>query len=623
MAPAPPAHPGPGPDPGPAPAAAPSAAYRLLREATRHSAGPAAAVLACSTVSAAAAVAFPAVLGHTVDLLTGRSAEASRWVVLCAALVAAEVVFDALVALCTGVTNARSTAWLRTRALAGLLATEPRRAARFRTGDLVTRLSANAAEAGNAPAGAATALAAVLPPVGALVALLLIDLWTAAVFLAGLPVLVLVLRAFTRSSSDSVTRYQQVQSEVATRLVETLAGARTVAAAGTVRRERARILAPLPELGAQGSRMWAVHGRAVARSGVLLPLLVTAVLAVGGIRLAAGDMTLGELLAASRYAALAAGIGAVAGPLGTLVRSRAAAQRTVELLALPPTRHAGLPLPPGGPGTLELRGVTVVRGGAAVLRDVNVLVPGGATAAVVGPSGAGKSVLAAVAGRLTDPDWGEVLLDGVPLALVEPGALRHEIGYAFERPALYGATVGGAIAFGPYDPGPERVRAAADAAGAHTFVRLLPQGYDTPLTDAPLSGGELQRLGLARAFAHAGRLLILDDATSSLDTVTERAVNQALIDDVRPGTRLIVAHRVSSAARADLVIWLDDGRVRATGPHAALWTDPAYRAAFTGPAADGPDCGPEPDCGPVPEGPAGGPVPDRPDRPDRPDGAGL
>jgi ATP-binding cassette, subfamily B, bacterial len=173
-----------------------------------------------------------------------------------------------------------------------------------------------------------------------------------------------------------------------------------------------------------------------------------------------------------------------------------------------------------------------------------------------------------------------VLLDGVPLTETDPSELRREVGYAFERPVLFGETVGAAIGFGPYEPTVCEIGAAAQAAGADTFVRLLPGGYSARLADAPLSGGELQRLGLARAFAHAGRLLILDDATSSLDSVTELHVGRALVHDVRTGTRLLIAHRVSSAARADLVAWVEDGRIRRVGPHERLWEEPDYRAVF-------------------------------------------
>ncbi|WP_078854092.1 ABC transporter transmembrane domain-containing protein [Streptomyces sp. NRRL F-5135] len=587
----PPSAPGACPGPPPAPASgspAPPTGTSLLLGAARHSAGRTLAVFLCSAASAAASLAAPALLGRTLDLLLGRDDSADFWLTVCAVVITAEVLLDAVVAWLSGTVAARSTAWLRVRGLRAVLDARPEDGARFSPGDLTTRLSANATEAGNAPVTVAALAASLLAPAGALVALFLIDVWTAVAFLVGLPLLVLVLRAFTRDSSESVARYQRVQSDLAARLLEALGGARTIAAAGAEGRERARILAPLAELSAQGRRMWLVHGRAVARGGVLMPLLTTAVLAVGGLRVAAGRISVGELLAVSRYAALAAGVGAVAGLLGTLVRSRSAARRTAGPAALPALAYGAGSLPPDGPGTLELRGVTVVREGRALLSDVELRIPGGASAAVVGRSGAGKSMLAAVAGRLTDPDEGEVLLDGVRLETVARDPLRREVGYAFERPVLFGDTITEALADGPGRIPESVVRSAARAASADAFVRLLPRGYATPPGRAPLSGGELQRLGLARAFARAGRLLILDDATSSLDTVTERQVERSLARRVRPGTRLVVAHRLSSAARADLVIWLENGRVRAVGPHTELWRDPEYRGIFTtpGPAAD-------------------------------------
>ncbi|MCS0635692.1 ABC transporter ATP-binding protein/permease [Streptomyces sp. LP05-1] len=596
--------PGPAPEkPGDGPGKDPedrSAADRLLWRAARHSGGRGAAILVCSVASALAALAEPAVLGRALDLLLGHDPAAGRLVLLCTALIVAEVVLDAVVALLTGTTNARSTAWLRGRAVTRLLAASPEHAARFAPGDLATRLTANATEAGTVPASAAAGLAALLPPLGGVAALLLIDAWTAAAFLAGVPLLLLLLRAFARSSTESVSRYQRVQSAMAGRLLETLAGAHTVAAAGTAARERHRILTGppgLPELAAEGRAMWLVYGRAVAHSGVLMPVLVCVVLAVGGIRLAQGALGVGELVAASRYAALAAGVGAVSGLLGAVVRGRAAARRTAEVPALPPLPHGRALLPPGGPGALELRGVTVERAGTAVLADVDLTLPGGATVAVVGRSGAGKSLLAAVAGRLLAPDRGRVLLDGVDLAALDPAELRREVGHAFARPALFGATVGAAVAFGAASPDDGAVRSAGRAAGADGFVQRLPGGYRTPVADAPLSGGERQRLGLARAFAHAGRLLVLDDAMSSLDTVTQREVERALTQQVRPGTRLLVTHRLSRAAGADLVVWLDRGRVRATGPHHELWRDPGYRALFAVPE---PDTEPAPAAAPVP-----------------------
>jgi len=178
-----------------------------------------------------------------------------------------------------------------------------------------------------------------------------------------------------------------------------------------------------------------------------------------------------------------------------------------------------------------------------------------------------------VAARLRDPDVGDVLLDGVPLRALTRSSLRTAVGVAFERPTLVGATVGDAIGGRA-----SRVEDSARAVHAHEFVSRLPEGYATPLTEAPMSGGELQRLGLARAWP-ATRLLVLDDATSSLDMVTEMRISETLTA-AGGRTRLVVTHRRSTAARADLVVWLVDGRIRAVAHHEELWADPEYRAVF-------------------------------------------
>jgi ATP-binding cassette subfamily B protein len=320
---------------------------------------------------------------------------------------------------------------------------------------------------------------------------------------------------------------------------------------------------------------------------LIAPALQVIVLAVAGAELARHQITPGELVAASQYAILAVGIGASTGLLNRLGRARGGARRAAGLLACQQpcygTRHRLLP----GPGELRLTGVTVRRGAETVLRDLDLTVPGGAAVAVVGRSGSGKSTLAGLAGRLADPDAGTVTLDGTDLRALSKEALRTAVGYAFERPALFGATPLDAIAFGIWRPSPRQVMDAAAASRTDGFLLRLPGGVRTPLHEVPMSGGEAQRLGLARAFAHAetARLLILDDATSSLDTVTEMLVSGALTGRLGDRTRLIIAHRVTTAARADLVAWLDGGTVRALAPHATLWTDARYRALF----ASGPD----------------------------------
>ncbi|MES5817471.1 ABC transporter ATP-binding protein [Streptomyces sp. RG80] len=538
------------------------------------------ALCLASTAATGAGLLLPAALGRALDLLLAGT-PATRWVLYCAALVLLTALLDACETVLGGTVDARTTAWLRRRLTSHVLAVGPRATTRFGPGDLVARLVGNAAQAGTAPTARAALLAALAAPVGALVALALIDPWLAAVWLAGAPVLVLLLRALARDTQDCVTRYQEVQGRIAAALSEAVGGHRTIAAAGTADRETARILRPLPELSLAGHRMWRVQGRAAGRSVAVAPLLQLGVVAVAGYLLTRHRLTVGEVLAASRYAVLATGVGVLVGQLAGLARARAAAGRLDEVLAEPATEYGKRRLP-AGPGRLELRGVTARRGGRTVLDGVDLVVPGGSTLAVVGRSGAGKSLLAALAGRLADPDEGEVLLDGVPLRELTHDALRGSVGHAFERPALLGGTLEEEIGLGLASPSPARIRAAARAAHADDFVTRLPAGYATRCADAPRSGGESQRLGLARAFAHGSRLLVLDDALSSLDTVTEARISRSLVGTGTDGTRLLIAHRAATAARADTVAWLDEGRVRAVGRHEELWALPGYRAVFAG-----------------------------------------
>ena len=555
--------------------AAPPAA--LLNSATRHSGARCIALCLMSTASTGAGLLLPAALGRTLDLLLAHS-PATPWVLYCAGIVLLLALLDAGETVLSGTVDARTTGWLRRRLTGHVLAVGPRAAARFGPGDLVARLVGNAAQAGTAPAARAALLAALAGPLGGVVALGLIDPWLAAVFLAGGPLLTLLLRAFARDTTRCVADYQQVQGRIAGSLAEAVAGHRTIEAAGTADKEAARILRPLPELSRAGHRMWRVQGRAAAQASAVAPLLQLGVVAVAGLLLTRHRLSVGEVLAASRYAVLAAGVGVLVGQFASLARARAAAGRLDEVLAEPAVTYGERRLPPG-PGHLELRGVTARRGERTVLDGVDLDVPGGTTLALVGRSGTGKSLLAALAGRLAEPDAGEILLDGVPLPDLTHKDLRLSVGYAFERPALLGTTIEDALTLGLQPPSPARVREATHLARADDFVHRLPKGYATACADAPRSGGESQRLGLARAFAHDGRLLILDDALSSLDTVTEAQIAESLTQGPA-GTRILIAHRASTAARADAVAWLDGGRVRAVGTHAELWRTAGYRAVF-------------------------------------------
>ncbi|GAA4057146.1 ABC transporter ATP-binding protein [Streptomyces shaanxiensis] len=550
---------------------------------------------AVSLLLAGVYIALPAVVGRTVDAVLGRG-DTALWLTLSAVTVALLVVCDAADDYAGAVANARCTAWLRHTLLGHVLDLGAPAARRHTPGDLVARLVGNTARAGSAPSGLVWAVTELVPPVGAVVALALIDPWLCLTFLAGLPLVVLVVRAFIRDVSDLNDRYFATQGDIATRFVDALTGIRTITAAGTTAREAERVLTPLPELHRHGLGMWRAFARVSARDAAIVPLLEVAVLAVAGLGLAQGRITPGQMLAASGYVLLATGVSSLVASVHRLAFARATAGRIAEVLAEPAMAYGDARLPSGGGGRLEFRGVTVRNpAGDAALDSIDLDVPAGALTAVVGRSGSGKSLLAALAGRLADPDEGDVRLDGVPLRAVGRAELRRAVAYGFERPVLLGDTFADAIGFGPRTPGGGEVRAGATAARADAFVRTMPEGYGTRLAAAPLSGGETQRVGLARAFvqsAPCGRLLVLDDVTASLDTVTEHHIGQALTGTgpLAHRTRLVVTHRASTAARADVVVWLDAGRVRGVGTHRELWAQAGYRAvlrAEDGPGRDG------------------------------------
>jgi ATP-binding cassette subfamily B protein len=535
------------------------------------------ALLAVAAASSAAAeLALPLVIGRTVDaLVTGR--DTGRWLTWALALVGVLVVADPVRDLLAGLAPAGRTAELRRRLVRHTLALGARRP--DPPGDVVSRVITGAAEAGQGGVAAVLAVVAVVPVAGAVAVLAYLDPWLIAGYLAGAVAIGALLRLHVRDTSDAVVRYQRAQAGIAARLSDVLAGRRTVAAAGTAPAEIRRCLSPLRELSAAGHGTWHVLARSAGQSALAGPLLQLSVVAVGGWLLARGRLTPGELLAAVQYGALGAGIGGLVAGFGRVARARAGARRVAEVLDRPAPRYGRRELPPG-PGTLTFRDVTVRADGVAVLARVNLTLPGGRPVAVVGRSGSGKSALAALAARLTDPDEGVVRLDGVPLADLSADTLRREIGVAFERPALVGATVADAVGLA-HDRPAASVPGALRAACAGTFVSRLPRGAATALADAPLSGGEIQRLGLARAW-HARRLLVLDDATSSLDTATEAEILRLLTAGDAGRTHLIVAHRAGTAAQCATVVWLDGGRVRAVAPHRRLWADPDYRAVFGG-----------------------------------------
>lgn len=524
-------------------------------------------------VEAATTLALPAVLAGAVDAALGhRPGHAYLLLALVLALAAAA---NAVAAAAGPACSAEATAELRGRLVRHLLALGP--GGRLRggppPGDLAARLLGSAGDAGGrlpALLGAATAL---LTSTGAILGLALLSPWLALTFFAGVVPGVVLIRLFLRQAGPVFARYQEVQAELAARLGGALSGLRSIRAAGAEQHEAARVLAPLPDLSAAGHALWRAQRRTAWQATLLIALVEVLVLTTAGALLADGTLAPGALAAAAGWAALGAGLFEQVEALVGVAHARAGQARADELLALAPSPAGTAALPAGGRGEVAFRGVVVRDGERVLLGPLDLTVPGGRTVALVGRSGSGKSLLAALPGRLRDPDEGEVLIDGVPVGALAPSELRQAVGYAFGRPALVGRTVRDALAGAG--------EAEAAAARADGFLRRLPAGWDTPLDELRLSGGELQRLGLTRLLARPARVLVLDDATSGLDLATEYQVTRALDHATHGRTRLIVAHRAPVAARADLVAWLDAGRLRALAPHTDLLPHPAYRAALS------------------------------------------
>jgi ATP-binding cassette, subfamily B, bacterial len=551
---------------------------RMLLYAVRQAPGWTALMVLAAVMGDASALLLPAAVARAVDAAVA-GAPQGQDVVWVGSLIGLGMAGEVLSMWSAAASGAMVALALRRSLVGRVLRAGLPGQRHFTPGDLTSRMVTGASQASGLVQAMLSVADSALLAAGGVAGLALIDWPLAVAFIVSVPVAVVAMRRFVTQISQLMTRYQELQGRLSALLVESLAGSRTIAASGTTAREAQRVLEPLPALAEVGWATWEAQRRAVWKLSLLSPLAELTVLGVAGAAVSAGRISPGQWIAAAGYVTIALGLTGVVDTLLQVASIRAGTTRLAEVLSLPAGPGGCLPVPPG-PGRISFRSVRVRLGDEIVLDAVDLDIPPGKLVAVVGRSGAGKSTLAALAGGLLAPDEGQVLLDGAELASLHPGQLRRAVAYAFERPALLGETVHDMIACGPGPVSRAQVETAAALASADGFIRRLPRSYDTALAEAPLSGGERQRLGLARAVTGDPAVLILDDATSSLDTATEAEVTSTLTRLLAGRTRIVVAHRAGTAARADLVVWLENARVRAVAPHDNLCREPAYRTMF-------------------------------------------
>jgi ATP-binding cassette subfamily B protein len=424
------------------------------------------------------------------------------------------------------------------------------------------------------------------------VILLVMDWRLALLSLAFLPALLLVTWRFSRRLQPILKDVQQRIADVTAAAEENVVGSRIV-------RIFAREDDELAKFSERSTKVFEASVAAARTRALYIPLIayvpnlaIAFLLWYGGRLVVQGDLTLGSLVAFYTYLMMLVYPAQVIGWLtGLAQRAIASGERVYELLDAPlemEERPDATPLPQAA-GAVAFDGVSFSYVDRPVLEDVDLEVPAGRKVALVGHTGCGKTTLANLIPRFYDVSGGRVLVDGHDVRDLKLDDLRRHIGVVTQDPFLFSASIAENIRAGRPQASDEEVRAAANAAQADDFIGALPEGYDTVVGERgfTLSGGQRQRIAIARALVMDPRILILDDATSSVDVETEFRIREALVDVMKGRTTFIIAHRPSTISLADEVVVLDHGRVVERGTHGELMAAGSLYAQMFGDAEAG------------------------------------
>jgi ABC-type multidrug transport system fused ATPase/permease subunit len=415
--------------------------------------------------------------------------------------------------------------------------------------------------------------------------MLVLDPGLAAIALAPMPFVIWTSFRYGRRNRPASQEVQQRIAELTAEAEENIGGVRVVKAFAQEERQLRRFEGRTRRVFDQSmvsTRLRAYYSPLI---GFLPQLGLGALLYVGGRQVIDGSLSEGDFVAFYGYVLMLTGPMRMLGiALGMAQRAVASGERVFELLDRAPrlTAPPDAPALPAGGGRVELRDVTFAYEGddEPVLSGVDLSVEPGRTVAIVGPTGSGKTTLVMLIPRLYDVTEGAVLVDGADVRTVDPASLRREVAIVSDDAFLFSASLGENIAYARPEASDDAVTAAALRAGLGDLLDGLPDGLDTLVGERglTLSGGQRQRVAIARALLAEPRILILDDATSSVDATTESQIKAALAEVMRGRTTFVIAHRLSTIALADEVVVLEDGRVEARGTHAELLDEsPLYR----------------------------------------------